>query len=73
MKTQQLENLLPQDGEVYFYGCILSQEEADYYFLRLLTAIAWKPDEAIILVKHLFTKRKIGLSPYTAVKFCNRN
>ena len=39
MKTQQLENLLPQDGEVYFYGYILSQEEADYYFLRLLTAI----------------------------------
>lgn len=51
------ENLLPKDGEVNYYGPILSLEESDNFLSTLLKNIAWKPDEAIIMGKHIFTKR----------------
>lgn len=50
-------NLLPKDGEVNYYGPILSLEESDNYLSTLLKNIAWKPDEAIIMGRHIFTKR----------------
>ncbi|MDR0066927.1 alpha-ketoglutarate-dependent dioxygenase AlkB, partial [Acinetobacter sp. 11520] len=40
------ENLLPYDGEVQDYGCILSPEEAEQYFHYLYRHLAWKHDEA---------------------------
>ncbi len=55
-----LENLLPKAGEVNYYGSILSLEESDRYLSILLKNIAWKPDEAIIMGKHIFTKRHIA-------------
>ncbi len=51
------ENLLPRDGEVNYYGPILSLEASDHYLSTLLENIAWKPDEAIVMGKHIFTKR----------------
>ena len=51
-------NLLPYDGEVYYYGKILSPAGAQEYFNTMLTEIAWKNDEAIIFGKHIYTKRK---------------
>ena len=54
------ENILPSDGEAYYHGCVLSPEEAAFYFNQLMTQIAWKNDEAIILGKHIITKRKIA-------------
>lgn len=53
-----LNNILPLDGEVYYHGCILSSDAAEFYFNTLLTNITWKADEAIILGKHIITKRK---------------
>lgn len=66
-RTQQPENLLPQDGIVYYYGQVLSPEAAGHYFDRLLHTLAWKNDEVIIFGKHILTKRKAawyGDSPY---------
>src|SRR5690606_985106 len=54
------KNLLPQAGEANYYGPILSLEESDRYLAILLRNIAWKPDEAIIMGKHILTKRHVA-------------
>lgn len=59
-EPQHPVNLLPQDGEVLYYGRIFSQEEADYFLQLLLQNIAWKPDEAVIFGRHIITSRKVA-------------
>ena len=54
----QLENLLPFDGIVNYYGKIINPQEAQHYLDRLLNTIEWKNDEAIIFGRHIITKRK---------------
>jgi alkylated DNA repair dioxygenase AlkB len=54
------ENLLPYDGVVNYYGKIVTSEEADYYFEKLLHQIKWKNDMAIIFGKEIITKRKVA-------------
>ena len=56
--TEAITNLLPNDGEVNYYGKVLQGNEAKYYLDILLDTIAWKNDEAIIFGKHIITKRK---------------
>lgn len=61
------ENILPEDGTVYYYGKILNQKQADYYFNHLMDTIEWKNDEAVIFGKRIITKRKVawyGNKPY---------
>jgi alkylated DNA repair dioxygenase AlkB len=53
-------NLLPYGGTVNYYGKLLSSQMANHYLDVLLTTIAWKNDEAMILGKHIFTKRKVA-------------
>ena len=53
-------NLLPGDGAVNYFGIILSKPQADHYFERLMSTIAWKSDEVIILGKHIVTQRKVA-------------
>ncbi len=53
-------NLLPYEGEVYYYGKIFSAEEADGILAKLLRDIAWKNDEAVIFGKKIITKRKVA-------------
>lgn len=53
-------NLLQKDGTAYYYGKIMSHNEANRYFDLLLENILWKNDEAIILGKHITTKRKVA-------------
>ncbi|MGA9212219.1 alpha-ketoglutarate-dependent dioxygenase AlkB family protein [Kaistella sp.] len=53
-------NLLPQDGMVNYYGKIFNQEQADYFYQKLLETIDWKNDEAIIFGKKIITKRKVA-------------
>ncbi|MBD8490678.1 alpha-ketoglutarate-dependent dioxygenase AlkB [Echinicola sp. CAU 1574] len=60
-------NLLPYDGTVHYYGKILNEQEANYYFDRLMESIEWRHDEAVIYGKHYTTKRKVawyGDKPY---------
>lgn len=50
-------NWLPYDGEVYYTPMLLDQEQSQSNFERLLKAIHWKPDEAIIYGKRIVTSR----------------
>jgi alkylated DNA repair dioxygenase AlkB len=59
-ETEELKNLLPKEGEVYYYGKILRRDEADVYLKALLHSIIWKNDEAVIFGKHIVTKRKVA-------------
>lgn len=53
-------NLLPIDGEVYYFGQIINPDEARDYLEILLNHLAWKNDEVIIAGKQITTKRKIA-------------
>ena len=54
----ELKNILPYDGEVYYHGRVIGLDKLSCYTDRLLHNINWKPDEAVIFGKHIFTKRK---------------
>jgi len=54
------KNLLPQDGTVNYYGKILTHDEADDYFKKLMHHIRWKNDEAYLFGKRIVTKRKVA-------------
>jgi len=56
----QLNNILPKDGEVNYYGKIISNDAARFYFGRLFKTIHWENDQALILGKIIHTKRKIA-------------
>ncbi|OAQ39308.1 DNA methylase [Pedobacter psychrophilus] len=53
-------NLLPKDGEVIYYGPIISIQQANNFLQQLLDNIQWKNDEAVIFGKHIITKRKVA-------------
>lgn len=53
-------NLLPRNGTVNYFGKVTTWQEANSYFDVLLKTISWKNDEAIILGKHIITKRKVA-------------
>jgi alkylated DNA repair dioxygenase AlkB len=56
--NETIENLLPHDGVVTYYGKVIPQPQAQDYYERLLHTIEWKNDEAVIFGKHFITKRK---------------
>lgn len=53
-----MQNLLPYDGIVHYYGKIMNEADAHHYFDLLFKTIEWKNDEAKIFGKHYITKRK---------------
>jgi alkylated DNA repair dioxygenase AlkB len=53
-------NLLPHDGEVNYYGKIMSQQKAEHYLDRMQNTIEWRNDEAKIFGRHIITKRKVA-------------
>jgi alkylated DNA repair dioxygenase AlkB len=53
-------NLLPYDGEVYYYGKIIPIDDAEDHLTGLLDNIVWKNDEAVIFGRHIITKRKVA-------------
>jgi len=59
-KTDKIQNLLPYDGTVNYYGKLLSTPKADFYLTRLLETVAWRHDEALIFGKRIITKRKVA-------------
>lgn len=58
--TESLPNLLPYEGEVYYYGAIMDIHSAQHYLDELLQTIEWKNDEAVIFGKHVTTNRKVA-------------
>lgn len=53
-----MQNLLPYDGIVHYFGKIMNEVNAHHYFDLLFKTIEWKNDEAKIFGKHYITKRK---------------
>lgn len=53
-------NLLPFDGEVYYYGKIMPDAESDQYLATLARSISWAHDEIRIFGKHIITKREVA-------------
>jgi alkylated DNA repair dioxygenase AlkB len=53
-------NVLPHDGEVFYFGKILNEEKASHFMKHLLQDIEWKNDEAYIFGKHFITKRMVA-------------
>lgn len=58
--TEPVTNLLPFDGEVEYFGKVMSYEKAQHYLQQLLTTIEWRNDEAVIFGRHIITKRKVA-------------
>ena len=54
------KNLLPHDGQVFYYGKVFDHQEASQQFSKLMTDIEWKHDESIIAGKHIITDRKVA-------------
>lgn len=63
------ENILPKDGEVYYFGRIFSQKEAEQYFDILLQSIEWKHDEILMFGKKIITKRKVAWYGDSGLKY----
>lgn len=59
-EIDESKNWLPQDGIVNYYGKLVTDEDADFYFKQLFDSIEWKNDEAVIFGKHYITKRKVA-------------
>ncbi|MBO9618805.1 MAG: alpha-ketoglutarate-dependent dioxygenase AlkB [Niabella sp.] len=55
-----MQNLLPYDGIVNYYGKVFNATDADTFFQKLLSTIDWRNDEAIIFGKRIITKRKVA-------------
>jgi alkylated DNA repair dioxygenase AlkB len=53
-------NILPQEGEVHYYGEVMPLAESNFYLNALLTEIDWRCDQAVIFGKHIETKRKVA-------------
>jgi alkylated DNA repair dioxygenase AlkB len=58
--TGKIESILPYDGEVLYFGKVLSGTEEQRILNYLLAEIVWKNDEAVIFGKHIITKRKVA-------------
>ena len=54
------DNLLPEDGRVFYHGMILEKEETKTYFERLMKNIEWINDEVLIFGRRIVTKRKVA-------------
>jgi len=54
------KNLLPHNGEVNYFGTIMSVKMANHYFETLLNDIDWENDVAILFGKRIETKRKVA-------------
>ncbi|HEX7655012.1 MAG TPA: alpha-ketoglutarate-dependent dioxygenase AlkB [Verrucomicrobiae bacterium] len=59
-KPEPNHNLLPGDGQVNYFGPVLTPAEADLYLGILLQTIPWKPDEAVVYGKRIQTARKVA-------------
>lgn len=55
-----MDNLLPQDGEVYYHPTAFHAAEIETYFQRLHQEIPWEHDEVFLFGKRYITGRKVA-------------
>ena len=53
-------NLIPQDGVLNDFGCILDLQAASQWFDTLLTQTPWQHDEVEVFGKRIVTARKVA-------------
>lgn len=52
-----MTNLLPKEGEAYFYSEFFSKEESDDFFKRLTEEVDWKQEPIVIFGKQVMQPR----------------
>ncbi len=72
-ETLGLQNYLPKDGTVNYYGKLFNDKDAKYYYDSLLTNIDWQNDQAIIYGKLIITKRKVAWYGDTSFEYTYSN
>ena len=55
-----MNNLLPKEGTVHYYGKIFTEEQSEIYYVKLLNEINWQHDVVKIFGKEIITKRKVA-------------
>ena len=55
-----MNNLLPKDGTVHYYGKIFTEEQSEIYYVKLINEINWQHDVVKIFGKEIITKRKVA-------------
>ena len=55
-----IQQVLPYDGTVNYYGNIFTEAAANFYLDYLLHSIDWQHDQAFIFGKLITTKRKVA-------------
>jgi alkylated DNA repair dioxygenase AlkB len=58
--SNESDNILPHDGEVFFKRQLLSTKMANSYYKTLHNSIAWKNDEVFMFGKRIVTKREVA-------------
>lgn len=58
--SQKIDNLLPYDGQVVYYGQCLDNQLSERYFKRLMAGIDWQPDRLLMFGKYIETRRKVA-------------
>lgn len=54
-------NLLPFDGEVYYYPNFFNRKKTAHLYQELLSKIAWENDKLMMFGKQITTQRKVAL------------
>ena len=63
----QSHNLLPHNGEAFYFGPLYGTEEADRLFDKLMEEIDWQHDRVRLYGREIVTKREVawhGNAPY---------
>jgi alkylated DNA repair dioxygenase AlkB len=55
-----MNNLLPNEGELYDYGKVIHRDEATYFHDLLYTTIPWYHDKVYLFGKYIETARKVA-------------
>lgn len=58
--TEENQNLLPYDGEVFYYRNFISWNDSQELLKILTTEIPWKHDELVMFGKLIQTRRKVA-------------
>jgi alkylated DNA repair dioxygenase AlkB len=56
--VSQKINLLPRDGEVYFYKSFFTKKDADYFFKKLFLETPWRDDTITLFGKKVAQPRR---------------
>ena len=57
---EPVTNVLPYDGVADYYRKVLGHSQANDYYHRLLTSVAWRHDELVMFGKPIVTRRKVA-------------